>query len=83
MRGLTFFVALAAATVRAPWAADPHRCDGAKDGVSGCRDCCGTNDFADPCVRRLPKPIRGEASISGCFFLLLVQMQCLVSISKR
>jgi len=29
---------------------DLHRCDGAKDGVSGCRDCCGTNDFDDPCV---------------------------------
>lgn len=29
---------------------DPHRCDGAKDGISGCRDCCGTNDFDDPCV---------------------------------
>lgn len=31
-------------------ALDPHRCDGHRDGVRGCRDCCGTNNFDDPCV---------------------------------
>ena len=29
---------------------EDDRCDGYRDGVSGCRDCCGTNDFNDPCV---------------------------------
>jgi len=26
------------------------RCNGKKDGVSGCRDCCKSQDRADPCV---------------------------------
>merc|ERR1719433_2165228 len=32
-------------------AGEADRCDGCKDGVSGCRDCCCSNDFHDPCVR--------------------------------